>query len=160
VTRWRNLRVEATRNAVVVYPFLTNSLPFTVFVAAGREVQRRTTPSREARQAVRPADVCEPVGMTTERVVARQEDGEVAYPIGKKGVVLGRGGRYDAAVGNVEPAIGFISRRLGRNRWYRMARCWRRFAPRLVWLNGFAQLRSFPLMRRRGAWRLRCSCLW
>ena len=38
-------------------------------------------------------------------VVERHEDGFVAYPLGLKGVVIGQGNSYDAAVADVTSAI-------------------------------------------------------
>ena len=40
-------------------------------------------------------------------VVERHEDGFVAYPLGLKGVVIGQGNSYDAAVADVTSAIRF-----------------------------------------------------
>lgn len=40
-------------------------------------------------------------------IVERHPDGYVAYPLGLKGVVIGDGESYEAAVANVESAIAF-----------------------------------------------------
>ena len=40
-------------------------------------------------------------------VVEKHADGYVAYPIGMKGVVVGEGDTYEAAVADVESAIRF-----------------------------------------------------
>jgi len=45
--------------------------------------------------------------MTTKLIIERHEDGYVAYPIGMKGVVVGQGDSYDAALKDVQSAIVF-----------------------------------------------------
>jgi predicted RNase H-like HicB family nuclease len=40
-------------------------------------------------------------------VVEKHADGYVAYPVGLKGVVVGEGDTYDAAVADVQSAIRF-----------------------------------------------------
>jgi len=45
--------------------------------------------------------------MTTKLIIERHEDGYVAYPIGMKGVVVGQGDSYDAALKDVKSAIVF-----------------------------------------------------
>ena len=45
--------------------------------------------------------------MLTKVIIERHEDGYVAYPIGMKGVVVGEGDSYDAALADVRSAIRF-----------------------------------------------------
>ncbi len=40
-------------------------------------------------------------------IVEKHPDGYVAYPLGIKGIVVGQGDSYDAAVANVKSAIKF-----------------------------------------------------
>ena len=40
-------------------------------------------------------------------VIERHADGYVAYPLGMKGVVVGQGDTYDAALADVQSAIRF-----------------------------------------------------
>ncbi len=40
-------------------------------------------------------------------VVEKHEDGYVAYPLGLKGVVVGEGDTYEAALADVKSAIAF-----------------------------------------------------
>ena len=40
-------------------------------------------------------------------VVEKHEDGFVAYPLGMKGVVVGQGNTYEAALADVKSAIRF-----------------------------------------------------
>ena len=47
-------------------------------------------------------------------IVERHFDGYVAYPLGLKGVVVGQGDTYDAAVIDVESAIRFHIETFGR----------------------------------------------
>ena len=44
---------------------------------------------------------------TLKIVVERHEDGFVAYPLGLKGVVVGQGDSYDAALADCQSAIRF-----------------------------------------------------
>lgn len=52
--------------------------------------------------------------MTTKLIIERHEDGYVAYPIGLKGVVIGQGDSYEAALENVRSAIRFHIETFGR----------------------------------------------
>ncbi|MFZ5447417.1 MAG: type II toxin-antitoxin system HicB family antitoxin [Thermodesulfobacteriota bacterium] len=40
-------------------------------------------------------------------IVEKHPDGYIAYPLGLKGVVVGQGDTYEAAMTNVRSAIGF-----------------------------------------------------
>jgi predicted RNase H-like HicB family nuclease len=48
-------------------------------------------------------------------VVEHHEDGFVAYPLGFKGVVIGQGDTYDAALADVTSAIRFHIETFGRD---------------------------------------------
>lgn len=45
--------------------------------------------------------------MTTKLIIERHEDGYVAYPLGLKGVIVGQGDSYEAALHDVQSAIRF-----------------------------------------------------
>lgn len=47
-------------------------------------------------------------------VVEKHTDGYVAYPLGLKGVVVGEGDTYDAALADVKSAIRFHVRTFGK----------------------------------------------
>ena len=47
-------------------------------------------------------------------VVEKHRDGYVAYPLGLKGVVVGEGDSYEAALADVKSAIRFHLRTFGR----------------------------------------------
>jgi predicted RNase H-like HicB family nuclease len=47
-------------------------------------------------------------------VVEKHRDGYVAYPLGLKGVVVGEGDSYEAALADVKSAIAFHIRTFGR----------------------------------------------
>lgn len=47
-------------------------------------------------------------------VIERHPDGFVAYPLGLRGVVVGQGDTYDAALADVESAIKFHIETFGR----------------------------------------------
>jgi predicted RNase H-like HicB family nuclease len=47
-------------------------------------------------------------------IVERHPDGYVAYPLGLKGVVVGQGDTYDAALADVKSAINFHIESFGR----------------------------------------------
>ncbi len=47
-------------------------------------------------------------------VIERHPDGYVAYPLGLKGVVVGQGDTYDAALADVTSAIRFHIETFGR----------------------------------------------
>lgn len=47
-------------------------------------------------------------------VIERHSDGFVAYPLGLRGVVVGQGDTYDAALADVESAIKFHIETFGR----------------------------------------------
>jgi len=40
-------------------------------------------------------------------IVEKHSDGYVAYPLGLKGIVVGEGGTYEAAIADVKSAIAF-----------------------------------------------------
>jgi predicted RNase H-like HicB family nuclease len=48
-------------------------------------------------------------------VVERHADGYVAYPVGVKGVVVGQGDTYEAALADVRSAIKFHAETFGLN---------------------------------------------
>jgi len=50
---------------------------------------------------------------TLKIVVERHEDGYVAYPLGLKGVVVGQGDSYEAALADCQSAIRFHVETLG-----------------------------------------------
>ncbi len=57
-------------------------------------------------------------GITTEAVklvVEKHSDGYVAYPLGLKGVVIGQGDTYEAAVADVKSAIRFHVETFGKD---------------------------------------------
>jgi predicted RNase H-like HicB family nuclease len=47
-------------------------------------------------------------------IVERHSDGYIAYPLGLKGVVIGQGDTYDAAMADVKSAITFHIETFGR----------------------------------------------
>ncbi|HEX9884684.1 MAG TPA: hypothetical protein VGA79_12015 [Desulfobaccales bacterium] len=47
-------------------------------------------------------------------IVEKYPDGHVAYPLGLKGVVVGQGDTYEAALANVKSAISFHIETFGR----------------------------------------------
>ena len=47
-------------------------------------------------------------------IVEKHPDGYVAYPLGLKGVVVGQGDTYEAALANVKSAISFHIETFGR----------------------------------------------
>ena len=47
-------------------------------------------------------------------VIEQHADGFVAYPLGLKGVVVGQGNTYDAALADVKSAIAFHIETFGR----------------------------------------------
>lgn len=47
-------------------------------------------------------------------VIERHSDGFVAYPLGLRGVVVGQGDTYDAALADVKSAINFHVETFGR----------------------------------------------
>jgi predicted RNase H-like HicB family nuclease len=52
--------------------------------------------------------------MTIKIVVEKHSDGYVAYPLGLKGVVVGQGDTYEAALADVQSAIRFHIETFGR----------------------------------------------
>ena len=48
-------------------------------------------------------------------VIERHPDGFVAYPLGLRGVVVGQGDTYDAALADVRSAINFHVETFGRD---------------------------------------------
>ena len=50
-------------------------------------------------------------------VVEQHPDGYVAYPLGMKGVVVGEGDTYDAALADVNSAIRFHVQTFGEQVW-------------------------------------------
>ena len=53
--------------------------------------------------------------MTTKIIIEKHEDGYLAYPIGLKGVIVGQGDSYDAALKDVQSAIRFHIETFGRD---------------------------------------------
>ena len=47
-------------------------------------------------------------------IVEKHSDGYVAYPLGLKGVVVGQGDTYEAALADVKSAIGFHIKTFGK----------------------------------------------
>jgi predicted RNase H-like HicB family nuclease len=63
----------------------------------GAKTRRRTKNLREALAMVRNIKI----------IVEKHPDGYVAYPLGLKGVVVGQGDSYEAALNDVKSAINF-----------------------------------------------------
>lgn len=55
------------------------------------------------------------MSMSVKIVVEKHSEGFVAYPVGLKGVVVGEGDTYDAAVADVTSAIRFHIETFGRD---------------------------------------------
>ena len=51
--------------------------------------------------------------MNVKIIVEKHRDGYVAYPLGLKGVVVGQGDTYDAALDDVRSAIAFHTQEFG-----------------------------------------------
>ena len=49
----------------------------------------------------------EPMQKPVKIIIERHDDGYVAYPLGLRGVVVGEGDSYEAALADVESAIRF-----------------------------------------------------
>jgi predicted RNase H-like HicB family nuclease len=52
-------------------------------------------------------------------IVEKHRDGYVAYPLGLKGVVIGEGDTYEAALQDVKSAIHFHIESFGKDAWDR-----------------------------------------
>jgi predicted RNase H-like HicB family nuclease len=50
-------------------------------------------------------------------IVEKHKDGYVAYPIGMKGVVVGQGDTYEAALQDTRSAIRFHAKTFGPDAW-------------------------------------------
>ena len=55
-----------------------------------------------------------PASTTIKVIVEKHKEGYVAYPIGRRGVVVGQGDTYDAALADVTSAIAFHVETFGR----------------------------------------------
>ncbi len=52
-------------------------------------------------------------------IVEKHKDGYIAYPIGMKGVVVGQGDTYEAALQDTRSAIKFHAKTFGADAWER-----------------------------------------